>query len=218
MSSDRRLQASMARWRASSSVVPPDHRRRDFAVGIDARPIAAVCASARPHAASAAAAKRRHHRAESRISRDRMIHGRRPRSLQLMPPRHAAQAAIHAGGDQLGSCVDRCAVDRDRQIAQNCFSGTRTIEAVEGVGDLDLAAEAAREGARRRRSRACPPPSPRGRRSSRARPRRRRRGRWRRRRPAALGLDARDEVLLGRLHDGHAGVGIDDLLGCRPAG
>src|SRR5206468_4234914 len=29
--------------------------------------------------------------------------------------------------------------------------------------------------------------------------------------PAALGLDAGDEVLLGRLHHGHAGVPFDDL-------
>ena len=30
---------------------------------------------------------------------------------------------------------------------------------------------------------------------------------------AALGLDAGDQVLLGRLHHRHAGLGIDDLLG-----
>ena len=32
-------------------------------------------------------------------------------------------------------------------------------------------------------------------------------------RAAAFGLDALDKVLLGRLHDGHAVLGVDDLLG-----
>ena len=55
-------------------------------------------------------------------------------------------------------------------------------QAVERVGHLDLAGQAASSARRSRRSRASTPPWPRPCRSCRARPRRHRRGRWRRRR------------------------------------